>query len=397
MAIPHLIFSSPSLKFRCRGCFRCCSTHQAKPYPSLIGSAQTFSLLLINFFCSFESLLHALFELRINRTQQCHATTSTWTSNRQIMPPVVFTQMHIWVGLQGRFFFANLFRPGRTAPSARQPPPAEGPNGGGVPENHVCIHPGCENFNWPNEVLLADHIKKEHIETHVATEWTTTATPSLGSDQGSQASQTPYASSTTTVTETPVDNDNFVHWTPGAPSDSKSSPSTPPAKPFSCSHEGCPSSFDRGSDLNRHLKIHQNGPREFDCQADGCKRKGNNGFMRLDKLREHVANRHPLSDFNIYIKGYFRFGGILYSGHRFLCWRKARQDWQAENPSDEMPPWLRDSNPSLVSCPKCRHFFLSSSHFVHLKDHLQTEHSSVEMPLWMSIEKVPEWYFVYGL
>ncbi|MCJ1265339.1 hypothetical protein MMC22_005215 [Lobaria immixta] len=228
---------------------------------------------------------------------------------------------------------------------------------------------------------------------------TAALTASLGSDQGSQGCQTACGSSTATVTGTPINNDNFVHWTPDAPSNSESSPSTTPAKPFACNHEGCYSTFERGGDFNRHLKIHQSGPREFDCLADGCKRKGETGFTRFDKLKEHAANRHPLSDFNIYIKGVNWYGGIKgvswYGGshiHRFLCWRKARQDWQAENPSDEMPPWLTDPKPRL-SCPKCQKcFYYSRSALVDLKDHWQTEHSSVETPLWTSIEKLPEWH-----
>ncbi|MCJ1265340.1 hypothetical protein MMC22_005216 [Lobaria immixta] len=260
----------------------------------------------------------------------------------------------------------------------------------------VCLYPGCGNFDWLNEMLLDEHMKKEHFE-HFATESAAPATTSFRSDQCLQSNQTACRSSAAKTTTTPIDNDaqlNFFHWRPDTLSDSESLPSTQPTKTFACSHEGCHSSFDHVGGLNRHSKKHQDGPREFVCLADGCKRKGNNGFTRLDKLKEHVANRHPFSDFNMYIKGVGWHGGRHI--HRFLCWRKARQDWQAKNPSDEMPPWLTDPYPWVrFPCPKCQQdFYYYPLTLVDLKDHWQTKHSSVEMPLWMSIEEFPGLYFI---
>ncbi|MCJ1462631.1 hypothetical protein MMC07_001233 [Pseudocyphellaria aurata] len=169
----------------------------------------------------------------------------------------------------------------------------------------VCLYANCDDFKWPNEVSLISHMET-HSTTNSATR-SVSPPPSLSirSDQGSQHSrqsqgyQPAYGPSTTTT------NDNhlgFVHWKPNTHADSESSPSTPPAKRFACSHEGCSSRFLRKGDLNRHLKNHEDGPRSFDCFTDGCKRTGNNGFTRFDKLKEHVARRHPLSDVNIYIK-----------------------------------------------------------------------------------------------
>ena len=59
-----------------------------------------------------------------------------------------------------------------------------------------------------------------------------------------------------------------------------------------CSHPGCNTSVSRPSDLARHMKIHEVGPKRFDCLAPHCRRKGLHGFPRKDKMREHYQNMH---------------------------------------------------------------------------------------------------------
>ena len=51
----------------------------------------------------------------------------------------------------------------------------------------------------------------------------------------------------------------------------------------------CNQPFSRQSDLDRHAKKHQPGPKEFKCNVQGCKYESH----RKDKLREHVRRRHP--------------------------------------------------------------------------------------------------------
>ena len=248
----------------------------------------------------------------------------------------------------------------------------------------MCLQPGCTNFNWPNEVLLDEHYRNEHIlvKTPFEPELATPASASFsfGSVQ--------HLSSTANAVTTHFD---FV---PCIPSDSKSPPSTLPPKPFACHHESCQSSFERKGDLTRHLKNHRDGPRDFSCWADRCNRNGNNGFTRLDKLKEHVTSRHLLTDFHIYIK---ETNGYAYSkggSHRFLSWRKARQDWQTENPSDEMPPWLTGESLWIYAlwwkCPECQSAFSTPWRNNRLREHWQDEHPSLKMPLWMT--KRPEWF-----
>lgn len=61
---------------------------------------------------------------------------------------------------------------------------------------------------------------------------------------------------------------------------------------FRCRHKGCSKSFTRAADLERHAKVHQDGPREFGCPAPGCERKGKRGFTRKDKLVDHWGCKH---------------------------------------------------------------------------------------------------------
>ncbi len=62
-------------------------------------------------------------------------------------------------------------------------------------------------------------------------------------------------------------------------------PATPPRP--KCTE--CQQTFGRQSDLERHAKTHQAGPKDFQCQVAGCKYSSN----RKDKFGEHLRRRHP--------------------------------------------------------------------------------------------------------
>ena len=68
------------------------------------------------------------------------------------------------------------------------------------------------------------------------------------------------------------------------------------SQPYSCVYPGCPRSFARPYDLDRHMKVHL--PRDkYDCPqglrgGDFCKRVGENGFLRKDHLFEHLRKVH---------------------------------------------------------------------------------------------------------
>ena len=55
----------------------------------------------------------------------------------------------------------------------------------------------------------------------------------------------------------------------------------------------CQKTFGRLSDLKRHAAKHCAGPRKFNCPATGCRYKGDKGFTKKDKMKDHVKNKHP--------------------------------------------------------------------------------------------------------
>lgn len=61
---------------------------------------------------------------------------------------------------------------------------------------------------------------------------------------------------------------------------------------YDCLSSGCASTFKRVGERDRHMKKHQSGPRDFDCPAAGCSRKGSNGFTRKDKMKDHWKCKH---------------------------------------------------------------------------------------------------------
>ena len=61
--------------------------------------------------------------------------------------------------------------------------------------------------------------------------------------------------------------------------------------PTICTHPTCGKTFTRTADLLRHAKKHLEGPKQFECPAEGCERKGDNGFDRKDKLMDHMKAR----------------------------------------------------------------------------------------------------------
>ena len=83
----------------------------------------------------------------------------------------------------------------------------------------------------------------------------------------------------------------FEQWHDGKPPLSTTEPSR--NADFPCGVPDCDKAFGRKSDLNRHLKSHQSGPRSHNCLADGCPRRGTKGFWRLDKLMDHLDRKHP--------------------------------------------------------------------------------------------------------
>ena len=65
---------------------------------------------------------------------------------------------------------------------------------------------------------------------------------------------------------------------------------------YACAEEGCRTVVKRWYDLVRHYRVrHCKVARRFPCNEVGCKYGGENGFMRMDKLKSHQRNKHEKS------------------------------------------------------------------------------------------------------
>ncbi|OQN97166.1 hypothetical protein B0A48_17263 [Cryoendolithus antarcticus] len=81
---------------------------------------------------------------------------------------------------------------------------------------------------------------------------------------------------------------------PSSPSDC-SSPQQPQPPLYVCVSYGCTSSHKRLADLQRHIeRVHKVGEVLYDCHIPGCNRVGKYGIGRLDKLRDHLREKHHL-------------------------------------------------------------------------------------------------------
>ncbi|OQN95756.1 hypothetical protein B0A48_17946 [Cryoendolithus antarcticus] len=72
-------------------------------------------------------------------------------------------------------------------------------------------------------------------------------------------------------------------------------PQQPESPLYVCIHPGCGSSHRRVADLQRHIeRVHKFGEKLLDCPVEGCNRVGKYGIGRLDKLRDHLRERHRM-------------------------------------------------------------------------------------------------------
>ncbi|KAI9780641.1 MAG: hypothetical protein M1839_006582 [Geoglossum umbratile] len=101
----------------------------------------------------------------------------------------------------------------------------------------------------------------------------------------------------------------FPHRSPNrdstSPQPSSSSPSSPPTatpqqlhhhqRRHLCPYPPCDKRFRRNGDRMRHIRSsHSRPPVEelYQCPVEGCKRRGQRGFVRRDKLECHVRAKH---------------------------------------------------------------------------------------------------------
>jgi hypothetical protein len=67
---------------------------------------------------------------------------------------------------------------------------------------------------------------------------------------------------------------------------------TPPQR-YKCYSPGCDLSFTRKADKIRHERVHNPAPPVHFCKVDGCLKSGGMGYLRKDKLTEHMRRKHP--------------------------------------------------------------------------------------------------------
>ena len=68
-------------------------------------------------------------------------------------------------------------------------------------------------------------------------------------------------------------------------------------KKYICRDRGCKEGFNRRSDRWRHEETHYSTgeAKHFECPELGCNRKGEWGFMRRDKIVDHMRQKHKRS------------------------------------------------------------------------------------------------------
>ncbi|MCJ1360735.1 MAG: hypothetical protein MMC33_010744 [Icmadophila ericetorum] len=143
-----------------------------------------------------------------------------------------------------------------------------GPN-----RQYICLVPLCDATNWDDPATLDEHIKAAHSNIQEACDIARILASK--SRIGHSVLNTHFTHNGSLQSDSgPVN-----RITPG--------PSLP-----TCPHPVCRGrTFTRAADLERHMKRHQNGPKEFGCSVPGCTKIGVDGFDRRDKLEDHLKTK----------------------------------------------------------------------------------------------------------
>ncbi|KAI4214572.1 MAG: hypothetical protein LQ351_002989 [Letrouitia transgressa] len=157
--------------------------------------------------------------------------------------------------------------------------------------DYVCLVSDC-GLLFRDANLLDQHVKSHFLPVSPTTSWATQSNGAGSSPFGNNISGMPHGPASAATTGVPgvTTNVNQVRE---------------PRTKIPCQQEGCDKVFGRLSDLERHARSHQSGPREFECPARKCRRKGVDGFWRVDKLKDHIAAKHPEMEVE---RWYYGFG-----------------------------------------------------------------------------------------
>ncbi|KAL8910956.1 MAG: hypothetical protein Q9172_007760 [Xanthocarpia lactea] len=181
-------------------------------------------------------------------------------------------------------------------------------------------HPLYKPIDWDKSILAMHDTAYRQAEKWTGHFVDRNPVPAGGPDWAAHDVHVPHANGTTTrspvernppVDLTNVDSVNpdhqpelvFEQWHDGKPPPSTTELSR--NADFPCGVPDCDKAFVRRSDLYRHLKSHQSGPRTYNCLADGCPRRGMKGFWRQDKLKDHLDRKHS----EIEVERYFTLDG----------------------------------------------------------------------------------------
>ena len=161
---------------------------------------------------------------------------------------------------------------------------------------YTCLFPGCVVRPFPHLAALDRHMQQHFglppIGQGLDAPYHGLHTSNLGSvyfmpDDGGQHSSA--------FTPPALAFDNAADVSTNASTAVASSATSFADQRHYCPHPGCGASVKHAADLGRHMKKHQDGPKEYDCPMRGCRRQGVDGFTRKDKLNDHLKAKHKMA------------------------------------------------------------------------------------------------------
>ena len=210
-----------------------------------------------------------------------------------------------------------------------------------VKPSYPCLSPGCE-AQFPQEALLEQHMAchfEQSLEINSDGGPYSRHYSNLNSEDCHEAidAASGLAPSSRTSVSLALDSGPIRNGSANA------------KKKYNCLEHGCYKGFDRLADFARHGKTHYATGRakEFDCPELGCNRQGEWGFMRRDKLVDHIRAKHKRS----VGRDEFRKPAL----HYYLSEKgRKRNDWLAAHGLDFWGEPIRDvSNKQVTASSIC--------------------------------------------
>ena len=147
---------------------------------------------------------------------------------------------------------------------------------------YICLYSRCAAPLFPDPDALDRHQKQEHFRSSISS-------PMWGSSYGTSMTPSSHPHTTATQGHLAVD-----YTTPSQSAAPSNMPLHPSADKHRCPYPSCDVSTNRQQDLERHMKKHETGVKDFDCPMRDCDRRGIRGFARKDKLNDHLKAKHKM-------------------------------------------------------------------------------------------------------